>query len=208
MIVNVCAKQEKPAFHHIHPEAVLLAVVSEHSHAEGTLATVARIKVLIAEDNMIVREGIARMLESQVGIEVVKQTRTGAGAGAITRTELRIANRGYLGSVGIPSAKKLPHVEPLRLKLACTGKPLKYKGEMFKVLYYHPSYVGGTPPMIRWMRMLGSIAIVLPLHRVPNTLKSRRSMVNVVSKPANSPAPGTACTPMVFTGMVICLVTP
>ena len=34
------------------------------------------------------------------------------------------------------------------LKLACTGKPIRYKGEMFKVLYYHPSYVGGTPPTI------------------------------------------------------------
>jgi hypothetical protein len=33
----------------------------------------------------------------------------------VTRTELRIVNRGYLGSVGLPSAKGVPHAEPLRL---------------------------------------------------------------------------------------------
>ena len=32
-----------------------------------------------------------------------------------TRIELRIANRGYLATCGMPSAKKLPHVEPLRV---------------------------------------------------------------------------------------------
>jgi 5,10-methylenetetrahydromethanopterin reductase len=34
------------------------------------------------------------------------------------------------------------------LKLACTGKPITYKGEIYKVLYYHPSFVAGKPPMI------------------------------------------------------------
>jgi len=47
----------------------------------------------------------------RVSLEVVKRE---AAAGH-TRIELRIANRGYLGTCGLPSAAKLPHVEPLRL---------------------------------------------------------------------------------------------
>jgi hypothetical protein len=31
------------------------------------------------------------------------------------RVELRVANTGYLASFGLPSARRLPHVEPLRL---------------------------------------------------------------------------------------------
>jgi hypothetical protein len=50
-------------------------------------------------------------LVPRVVIEIVKQEATGGH----TRIELRIANRGYLGTCGIPSAKKLSHVEPLRL---------------------------------------------------------------------------------------------
>jgi 5,10-methylenetetrahydromethanopterin reductase len=60
------------------------------------------------------------------------------------------------GAGGAPTAMGVPQERRLRavrecveiLKLATTGKPLKYKGEMFKVLYYHPSYAGGTPPMV------------------------------------------------------------
>ncbi len=50
-------------------------------------------------------------LVPRITVEVVSQQR---GEGH-TRTELRIANRGYLGSVGLPSAKTVPHAEPLRL---------------------------------------------------------------------------------------------
>jgi 5,10-methylenetetrahydromethanopterin reductase len=60
------------------------------------------------------------------------------------------------GAGGAPTAMGVPQERRLRavrecveiLKLACSGKPLKYKGEMYKVLYYHPSFAGGTPPMI------------------------------------------------------------
>jgi hypothetical protein len=38
-----------------------------------------------------------------------------------TRVHLRVANHGYLGTVGIPSAKGLPHVEPLRLTVRAEG---------------------------------------------------------------------------------------
>jgi len=41
-----------------------------------------------------------------------------------TRVHLRLANHGYLGTVGVPSAKTLPHVEPLRLTSRCEGVTL------------------------------------------------------------------------------------
>jgi hypothetical protein len=56
-------------------------------------------------------------LSPRVSVEIVKQEKTGAH----TRIELRIANRGYLGTYGLPSAKKLPHVEPLRLTASGDG---------------------------------------------------------------------------------------
>jgi 5,10-methylenetetrahydromethanopterin reductase len=60
------------------------------------------------------------------------------------------------GGGGAPTAMGVPQQRRLRavrecveiLKQAATGKPLKYKGEMFKVLYYHPSFAGGKPPMV------------------------------------------------------------
>lgn len=57
-------------------------------------------------------------LVPRVTLEVLKQERGSAGH---TRIELRIANRGYLGTCGLPSAKELPHAEPLRLSVACEG---------------------------------------------------------------------------------------
>lgn len=60
------------------------------------------------------------------------------------------------GGGGAPTAMGVPQERRLRavrecveiLKLACSGKPLRYKGELYKVLYYHPSFASGTPPMI------------------------------------------------------------
>lgn len=60
------------------------------------------------------------------------------------------------GAGGAPTAMGVPQERRLRavrecveiLKLACSGKPLRYKGELYKVLYYHPSFAGGKPPMI------------------------------------------------------------
>jgi hypothetical protein len=70
-------------------------------------------------------------LVPRVAVEVVKQERVGgggnpgrSGGGApagTTRIELRIVNRGYLGTCGLPSAKALAHAEPLRLNVACEG---------------------------------------------------------------------------------------
>ena len=38
-----------------------------------------------------------------------------------TRVEIRVANRGYLGTYGVPSAHKLPLSEPLRVTTAGNG---------------------------------------------------------------------------------------
>jgi hypothetical protein len=51
-------------------------------------------------------------LVPRVAIEKVSQERLGGG---LTRIELRIANKGYLATYGLGSAKDLPLSEPLRL---------------------------------------------------------------------------------------------
>ena len=40
------------------------------------------------------------------------------------RSDLRVANHGYLGTCGPASAQGLPHVEPLRLSVRCEGPTL------------------------------------------------------------------------------------
>ena len=57
-------------------------------------------------------------LAPRVSIELVKRDVLGPH---LTRFELRVGNRGYLGTYGAYSAKKLPHVEPLRLTVRCEG---------------------------------------------------------------------------------------
>ncbi len=58
-------------------------------------------------------------LVPQVSVEVVRRKKTGEH----TRVEIRVANRGYLGTYGLSSAKKLPVAEPLRL--SAEGKGVK-----------------------------------------------------------------------------------
>jgi hypothetical protein len=53
----------------------------------------------------------------RVNVEVVGRESTGSH----TRIELRIVNRGYLATYGLPSAKALPHAEPLRLSTSGEG---------------------------------------------------------------------------------------
>lgn len=60
------------------------------------------------------------------------------------------------GGGGAPTAMGIAPVRRLRavrecieiLEQAATGKPLQYKGEIWKVLYYHPAFAGGSPPMV------------------------------------------------------------
>ncbi len=57
-------------------------------------------------------------LAPRVHAEVVGRESLGAG---LTRLEVRVVNRGYLGTYGLSSAKKLKHVEPLRLTASGEG---------------------------------------------------------------------------------------
>jgi Zinc carboxypeptidase len=59
-------------------------------------------------------------LVPRISVEVVEQAR----AEGHTRTEIRVANHGYLGSFGLPSAKALPHSEALRLTVRAEGVSL------------------------------------------------------------------------------------
>ncbi len=60
-------------------------------------------------------------LAPRITLEVVHQERSAAH----TRIDLRISNHGYLASYGLPSAKTLPHCEPLRMTVQCQGQGLK-----------------------------------------------------------------------------------
>ena len=53
-------------------------------------------------------------LVPRIVVEVVQIEALGAEQ---KRIQLRVANRGYLGSYGLSSARKLPHAEPLRLSV-------------------------------------------------------------------------------------------
>ena len=59
-------------------------------------------------------------LVPRVSVTVVRQERNGEH----TRIDVRVANHGYLGTVGVPSARDLPHVEPLRLTARVDGVTL------------------------------------------------------------------------------------
>jgi hypothetical protein len=50
-------------------------------------------------------------------------------AGGMTSIELRVANRGYMGTYGISSAKKLPFSEPLRMTVEAEGAKLAAPAE-------------------------------------------------------------------------------
>ena len=59
-------------------------------------------------------------LVPRIEVEVVSKDRSGGR----TRVELRVINRGYMASHGIPSAKALPLSEPLRLSVQAQGATL------------------------------------------------------------------------------------
>jgi hypothetical protein len=65
-------------------------------------------------------------LVPRVTVEVASQERIGEG---LTRVELRVANKGYLGTYGLSSARKLAHSEPLRVTAQGHGVKLAAPAE-------------------------------------------------------------------------------
>ncbi len=57
-------------------------------------------------------------LVPRIAVELVKVEPLGADQ---SRIRIRVVNRGYLGSYGLSSAKKLPHAEPLRASIESEG---------------------------------------------------------------------------------------
>jgi Zinc carboxypeptidase len=92
-------------------------------------------------------------LVPQVTVEVVKQEKVGSGH---TRIEIRVANRGYLGTYGISSAKKLPHAEPLRLTAEGAGVQLVAPAEKIVELGHLEGWgsglYGGASIFMPWTR--------------------------------------------------------
>ncbi len=60
-----------------------------------------------------------------------------------TRIDIRVANTGYLASYGVPSAKTLPHCEPLRLKVRSDGPTLLAPGEQVLEIGHLEGWGGG-----------------------------------------------------------------
>jgi len=63
--------------------------------------------------------------------------------GTHTTVELRVANAGYLPSYGLPSAKGLPHAEPLRLTMKTEGLTLVAPSEQVVELGHLDGWGGG-----------------------------------------------------------------
>ena len=78
-------------------------------------------------------------LMPRVTVEVVKQEKSGAS----TRIEIRIANRGYLSTFGLPSARKLPHSEVLRLSASGDGVRLLAPAESIVEIGHLDGWGGG-----------------------------------------------------------------
>jgi len=78
-------------------------------------------------------------LVPRVSVEVVRQERVGEH----TRIDVRVANHGYLGTVGVPSARELPHVEPLRLTARGDGVALLAPAEAVVQIGHLDGWGGG-----------------------------------------------------------------
>lgn len=81
-----------------------------------------------------------------------------------TRVELRVANHGYLASHGLPSARRLPHAEPLRMSVACDGVQLLAPAEAVIEIGHLDGWGqglhGGGGMSMPWTRGNGSEKIV------------------------------------------------
>jgi hypothetical protein len=112
-------------------------------------------------------------LVPRIRVEIVKQERTGGH----TRIDVRIANRGYLGTVGLPSARKLPHSEPLRLTADGDGVVLVAPAESIVEIGHLDGWgaglYGGPSIFMPWTRGNGHERFVTLVAEGKGTLKVR-----------------------------------
>ncbi len=112
-------------------------------------------------------------LTPRIRVEIVKQERTGGH----TRIDVRIANRGYLGTVGLPSARKLPHSEPLRLTAGGDGVVLVAPAESIVEIGHLDGWgaglYGGPSIFMPWTRGNGHERFVTLVAEGKGTLKVR-----------------------------------
>ena len=110
-------------------------------------------------------------LAPRVGVEVVKQEK----AGAHTRIEIRVANRGYLSTFGLPSAKKLAHSEPLRLTAVGEGVKLVAPAESIVEIGHLDGWgaglYGGPSIFMPWTRGNGHERFVTLVAEGRGTLR-------------------------------------
>jgi len=110
-------------------------------------------------------------LMPRVLVEVVKRQK----AGAHTRIDLRIANRGYLSTFGLSSAKKLPHSEPLRLTASGAGvkmvAPAESTVEIGHLDGWGSGLYGGPSVFMPWTRGSGHERFVTLVAEGKGTLR-------------------------------------
>ena len=92
-------------------------------------------------------------LAPRVVLSVTQQEKLASG---LTRIEILVANLGYLGTHGIPSAKALPHVEPLRLTTEGEGVRVAAPGESITQIGHLEGWgrgpYGGVNIFLPWTR--------------------------------------------------------
>jgi hypothetical protein len=107
----------------------------------------------------------------RVQIEVVKRERSGGH----TRIDLRIVNRGYLATFGLPSAKALPHAEPLRLTASGDGvrrvAPAEAVVEIGHLEGWGAGLYGGPNIFMPWTRGNGHERFVALVAEGKGTLR-------------------------------------
>jgi len=134
---------------------------------------------------------VAALLPS-VGLEVLRQTRSGEH----TTLELRVANSGYLPTYGLPSAKDLPHSEPLRLTLQVDGgalvAPAAHVVDIGHLDGWGGGLHGGPSIFSPWTRGNGHerfVAVVVKSPPGSGTLKLRLNSCRVGATALDLPLP-------------------
>jgi len=110
-------------------------------------------------------------LVPRLALDIVRQQPSGSH----TRIDLRIRNRGYLATFGLPSAKALPHSEPLRLSVDGAGAKLLAPAEAVVEIGHLDGWgsglYGGPSVFSPWTRGNGHERIVTLVVEGSGTLR-------------------------------------